>query len=529
MAGRRELQHRASAATLVIAALLLSALLLAAGCGPHAPTHGSRLVLALPDSVRLDPRASQDDWATPLLALLHEGLVRFDTTGAIQAAGARDWKVSASGLTYTFHLRSDWRFEDGSRVTAGDCARTLDSLFHVDPPSPARPRFWSLAGALATRAKNRGPLGLETRDSTTLVVHLSSPDPVLLDKLAQPRYAVPTASPERERQAGHALATGPYRLAGPPGERAILVRNPFYRGTAPAIPDTIVVLFGVSTRRAVLGLASGRVDVVWPAPLGILRERLAREDKLVPVEGTARDAPVWVLALHSEVFPMARHSARYALARGLNRERAVEAVAPYGFPWRTFAPVGAGPAMAPGFDPQAAHQALALDKHMSGFQIAIQAPAASPEAAASRALLGDFGRASIYGEIRPRPRAAFWHDLYAPRASVATFLVWRAPTNDPIEGLAEWLLNRSLDERWAGNLGGLRSPGLDSLLLRALRERSVEGRQALRTEIEIRLADEVPYLPVARVRELAYVRTSVTGLAFHRYYGLDLGRARVGR
>ena len=513
----------------ITAALAAAALLAAAGCGPHGSGHGTRLVLALPDTVRLDPRAPQDDEATPFLALLYEGLVRFDSTGAVRPAGASRWTVSASGLTYTFHLRPDWRFEDGSRVTSADCARTLDSLFHLDPPAPARTRFWSVDGAIATRARARHPLGLDTPDSATLVVHLWSPDPNLLAKLAQPRYAVPTAAPERERRSSHALATGPYRLAAPPVERAVLVRNPFYRGEAAAGTDTIVILFGVSTRRAVLGLASGRVDVLWPAPLGILRERLGREAKLEAVEGAARNAPVWVLALHGEVFPMARHSARYAIARGLNRQRAIEAVSPFGFVWRTFAPAGAGPPMAPGFDPQAAQQALDLDRRINGIQVAIQAPAASPEAVASRALLGDFGRASIYGEIRPRSRADFVRDLYSHRAPVASLLAWRPPTDDPIEGLAEWMLNRSLDDRWGGNLGGLRSPGLDSLLLRALRERTAEGRQALRTEIEIQLADDVPYMPICRVRELAYVRSSVTGLGFDRYYGLELGRARVHR
>ena len=185
--------------------------------------------------------------------------------------------------------------------------------------------------------------------------------------------------------------------------------------------------------------------------------------------------------------------------------------------------------MAPGFDPQAAQQALDLDRRMNGIQIAIQTPVSSQEAVGCRALLGDLGRASIYGEIRPRSRAAFGHDLFAARAPVASLLAWRAPTDDPIEGIAEWMLNRSLDDRWGGNLGGLRSPGLDSLLLHALREPTPEGRQAFRTEIEIRLADDVPYVPIARVRELAYVRSTVTGLGFDRYYGLVLGRARVRR
>src|SRR5262249_28657065 len=157
-----------------------------------------------------------------------------------------------------------------------------------------------------------------------------------------------------------------------------------------------------------------------------------------------RNAPVWVLAMHGEVFPMARHSARYAIARGLNRQRAIEAVSPYGFVWRTFAPAGAGPPMAPGLHPPAPQPTLALRRRLNRMPIAIQAPAASPEGVAGRALLGDFGRASIYGEIRPRTRADFLRDLYASQAPVASLVAWRPPTDDPIEGLAEWMLNRSL-------------------------------------------------------------------------------------
>jgi len=516
-------RRRAVAALLALPALVL----LAGGCGGGAGS-GGRLSLALPDTVVLDPRAPQDEWATPFLALLHEGLVRFDSTGEVRAAGARSWTVSRTGLTYTFHLRPDWRFEDGSRVTSSDCARTLDSLFRMNPPSPARTRFWSLAGAPAARAKARGRLGLETPDSSTLVIRLWTADRSLLEKLAQPRFAVPTAAPEREVALGHALSTGPYRLASKPAAAAILVRNPSYRGEAAALPDTITVRFGVPARRAVLGLASGRVDVLWPAPLGY-RERLEREERLAPIEGALGAAPVWVLVLDAETPPTSRRAARYAVARALNRQRIAEAMSPLAITWRSFAPVGPPQATAPGFDPQAAEGALQSDRRRGGIQLAIDVPMGSPELAASRAFLADFGRASIYGELRTRSRAAFFHDLYDRRAPVASLVVWRPPTDDPIEGMAEWLLNRSLDDRWAGNLGGLRSPGLDSLIVRALEERSVEGRQALRTEIELRLADEAPYVPVARVRELAYVRRAVAGLAFHRDYGLDLGRAQVGR
>ena len=52
---------------------------------------------------------------------LYEGLVRWDAEDLRPIPGvAKSWEVSDDGLTYTFHLRPDARWSDGSPITADD-------------------------------------------------------------------------------------------------------------------------------------------------------------------------------------------------------------------------------------------------------------------------------------------------------------------------------------------------------------------------------------------------------------------------
>jgi len=510
---------------LALAAAVLPALL--AGCArldTGEPRAGGTLVLALADSLDLDPRTSHGDLAAPFLALLHEGLVRFDSTGRVVAAHAAAWKVSGDGRTYTFALRPDWRYEDGTPVAAADYVRALEALFAADPVSPARPRFWSLDGAVSRRRRDRGPLGVSAPDPRTLVVRLWAPDDALLEKLAQPRYAVPLAAPGREASSGHALATGAYRLARRGRGELVLVRNGRYRGATPGHLDTIRVRTGIAARRAALGLTSGAVGMLWPVPVEF-RLRLSRDPRLGYAQSGGPGELHWLLVLNCELAPTARQQARQAVARAVNRQRVVGLLMPLASPWRGYAPGGPPSSAAPGFDPLASQSALDAAGYPRGIELAVQVPRGSVEAAAARGLVSDLGRAGVYGEIRLRARAEFEAARLARRGAVASFWSWRAPTSDPLSNLAELLLNRSLDERWGGNLGFFRSSGraaFDSLLLGGLRERGPQERAAALGEAETRLGEEMPFVPVARVREEVYFRSPLRGVRFHPRYGLDL-------
>lgn len=68
----------------------------------------------------LDPQISTDTTSFMILNMTIEGLVRYDQKGALTAGGAVFWTLSPDGLTYTFTLRPDARWSNGTAVTAAD-------------------------------------------------------------------------------------------------------------------------------------------------------------------------------------------------------------------------------------------------------------------------------------------------------------------------------------------------------------------------------------------------------------------------
>jgi peptide/nickel transport system substrate-binding protein len=76
-----------------------------------------------------------------ICALLFSGLMRLNERGEVEADLARGWELSPDGLAYTFHLRSNAYWHDGTPVTAADVAFTVGLL--QDPEFPGSPTLGS--------------------------------------------------------------------------------------------------------------------------------------------------------------------------------------------------------------------------------------------------------------------------------------------------------------------------------------------------------------------------------------------------
>ncbi|WP_459503386.1 ABC transporter substrate-binding protein [Bacillus sp. C1] len=77
------------------------------------------------------PHFMENGWDGNITQLIFSPLVGLDKEGKPIPILAKSWDVSADQLTYTFQLRDDAKFSDGSSVTADDVAFTL-TLLH-DP------------------------------------------------------------------------------------------------------------------------------------------------------------------------------------------------------------------------------------------------------------------------------------------------------------------------------------------------------------------------------------------------------------
>lgn len=80
---------------------------------------------------KISPIAADGLYDQYAVTLVFNSLVNNDEYGNPIPEIAKDWKISSDGLTYTFNLRDDVKFSDGSRLTADDVAFTYTAI--ADP------------------------------------------------------------------------------------------------------------------------------------------------------------------------------------------------------------------------------------------------------------------------------------------------------------------------------------------------------------------------------------------------------------
>ena len=67
-----------------------------------------------------DPVMAEDWYTYRVINDLYAGLVDFDQANRPIPGMAGSWEISSDGLTYTFHLRPDLKFSNGTPITASD-------------------------------------------------------------------------------------------------------------------------------------------------------------------------------------------------------------------------------------------------------------------------------------------------------------------------------------------------------------------------------------------------------------------------
>ena len=131
-------------------------------------------------------------------------LLKFDTANYPQVVGdlAENWSVSADRLTYTFRLRQNVLFHDGSRFSSADVKASYDRIIH--PPQ----------GVLSVRQADYAAITrIDTPDPATVVFHLQWPDAAMLANFASPWNCIYSAAKLKEDPLfpkTHILGTGPF-------------------------------------------------------------------------------------------------------------------------------------------------------------------------------------------------------------------------------------------------------------------------------------------------------------------------------
>lgn len=160
------------------------------------PQEGGELVYGLataPDS--LDPHTSGMAVSTRVNNSIYEKLVYQTEDNRIEPWLATTWEVTDDQKTFTFKLRDDVIFHDGSKFNAEVVKYNFDRI--VNPETKAASAY-----ALIENYKSS-----EVIDEYTVSIHFSEPATTFLSNLSQPKLAI--VSKEAAEKYGLSLATNP--------------------------------------------------------------------------------------------------------------------------------------------------------------------------------------------------------------------------------------------------------------------------------------------------------------------------------
>ncbi len=295
------------------------------------------------------------------LSSVYDTLVFQDAeTGAFVPGLAERWTVSPDGLTYTFDLRRDVTFHDGSRFDAAAVRANLE--YTLDPDNHSQKAAFML-----------GPLeSVDVIDDFTVELRLAEPYAPLLDSLSQVYLGM--ASPAALESWGpteyqyHQVGTGPYRFVEyVSNDHLTLERNPdyawapsIYQSAQAAIPRLVFTFYEDLATRAI-ALESGEVDVIGEIqPRDAAR--LEQSGSFVTYPVRIPGQPLQYL-FNTRLPPTDDLRVRQALTQGVNRAAIVATV------FGDYSPVAEGPLSAvtlgfdprtpyPGYDPESAAELL---------------------------------------------------------------------------------------------------------------------------------------------------------------------------
>lgn len=426
----------------------------------------------------MDPQYHSLTPNTQISWAMFDALVNADAELKTSPALAESWTVD--GKVWTFKLRPNVKFSDGSPFTAEDVVFSFDRVAKVpNSPSP----FTLYAGMIAK---------VEAVDPMTVRITTKEEAPLLLPNLTQlvilSKAAASGPAPEgkttMELNNGNGLVgTGPYKFVSwQRGSQLVLERNPNYWGKK---PDWDKVIYRPMTNAAarVAALLAGDIDLIEDPPTDDLAQ-LKGNAKLA-VSQTPSVRAVYISfdqfaepspgIKGTEKNPLKIKEVREALSLAISRDAIVErvmgGVAKPAGQLLPYPMMGASKAHAeaPKADVEKARELLKKAGYPNGFEITLGSPSGRyvNDAKVAQAVASMWSRIGVKTNVDAMAPPVFFknRDSYAFSAYLAG---WSVTSGEMSNALSSLLVTRN-PEAGLGttNRGRYSNPAMDKLVAQA--------------------------------------------------------------
>jgi peptide/nickel transport system substrate-binding protein len=512
---------------LLVGCLLLAAIVGALALGGDdepARNPGNAIVYGLTlNPSGFDPHIHQSsELGIPFFSVYDTLVYRHPQTLEFVPGLAERWEMAPDGLSWTFYLKQNVRFHDGTEFNAAAVAANLDRIMNPD------------VGSQKARVLLDAYTGYEIVDPYTITLRVSQPYAPLLDALSQVYLGIASpaalkANTDNSYQ-WHQVGTGPYKLDEfVPGRLIRLIRNEDYNWGpvfyAPVVDDsldTIEFRFYTDPATRSLALESGEVDVVGellPTDAELLAGNVEVDVHQVPVPGTPQQ-----FFFNTRHAPLDSMTVRQALLYGTNRTEIVDAV------YQGRSPIAHGPLTSTVmyYDP-AVEQMYPFDLDQARALLASQGLADTDNDGILEWEGEPLELTVVFGPWNQMPDVAQliqsqWRELGidVELIQVPDFPSLRQRVRDDDYdvisfydfGVDPSILNRFYLSGAVNNWSGFSDPQLDQTLYEAMRQTNSDARRTLYSAAQIRIMEQALVLPIREYVNLVGVSSDLDGVVF---------------
>ena len=255
-----------------------------------------------------------------ILVNLYDGLVQFqDGSLDVEPALATSWEVSDDGTVYTFELREDVTFHDGTPFNAEAVKFNFDRMLNEDHPyydTGPFPLSFYFSSIQETRVV----------DEYTVQLVLGEPFAPLISNLAYPTGLLVSPAAVREHGSDYGrnpVGTGPYQFVEwESNTQVTVVKNEEYWAGAPDM-DRVVFRPITDGNTRVNEMLSGGLDLMVEVPPDSVAT-FEQDDDFTVYEQAGPH--VWFLILNLREGPFTDQRVRQAANYAINKEALVENV-----------------------------------------------------------------------------------------------------------------------------------------------------------------------------------------------------------
>jgi peptide/nickel transport system substrate-binding protein len=290
--------------------------------------------------------------------------------GDFEGRLAERWKVE-NPTTWVFSLNKNYKFNDGTPVTADDVVHSMMNRVIGDPQSKQKA---SVAGPIKkAEAVDKFTVKFTTDKPAAPLLSFVCDRLIVTSKAAFEKYGRDAADKD------HMMGGGPYRLKELiPGQRLVLAKRADHPDAKkrPNAPDEVIYRVMRETEQRVTALLNNEIQIAQFIPPH-LRQRVEKSpnSKITAVDSVE----IMFLAMQPKP-PFDKKEVRQAVCHAINRDQIIKTLLE-GFASRLDGPIGPGqygydanlkPKL--NYDPEKAKKLLAQAGYPNGVDVELQTP-----------------------------------------------------------------------------------------------------------------------------------------------------------